>query len=198
MNKDDLKKLPYSYKILEADKCKKKRYWKNTVIAVFRLIAAYGLSPAYPRVLGAKEPSVLRENLNALIGNCGYVNGKTLRWPDCTGHAFYNDSSCGKECMATEYLAQLMMMSLRVFPSTSDHQGSTPWKFKSKNAFFTKKMHGFRSMNLILQKMILPKLLAKAPNGNYRPGRKGYRMACSPSRQRRVMRIRGKVIEVAL
>ena len=112
MNKDDFKKLPYSYKILEADKCKKKRYWKNTVIAVFRLIAAYGLSPAYPRVLGAKEPSVLRENLNALIGTCGYVNGKTLRWPDCTGHAFYNDISCGKECMATEYLAQLMMMLL--------------------------------------------------------------------------------------
>ena len=162
------------------------------MLAVSRLIVAFGFSPAYPRTFGKKKPSILQGSLNFIVGDCGYAYDKTLRWPDCTGHVFYNDSSCDAECMAIEYLAQLMTIALGVFPATSATRNRF-WDVNSIDDLVERDPNGYKLMRLIQRK-----LPTKAPNGNYRPGRNGYRMARIPKTQFKIDKLSGKVVEVKL
>lgn len=163
---------------------------KNTLLAVSRLIAAFGLSPAYPRTLGVKQPSILRRRLNLILGDCKHAYGTAMRWPGCLNNVFYNGSACDTGCMATEYLAQLITISLGVFPSTAE-ASTRFWDIESKDDLIVKDPDGFQ-----LMKFILHKLPPKAPNGNYRPGRNGYRMACVLYRQCKPSKMTGKLIEL--
>lgn len=170
-------------------KCNNHNNRRKTLLAVSRLIAAFGLSPAYPRTLGDKQPSFLRDSLDALVGDCGYAYDSTLRWPDCTGHVFYNDSSCDMECMTNEYLAELMIVSCDNSPLiTSDRIGF--WDIESCDDLIEKDPRG---INLV--KKMLPR---KTPNGNYRPGKNGYQMALIPFRKQNTKKIKGRLIEVKL
>ena len=127
-----------------------------------------------------------------MVGDCGYAYDKTLRWPDCTGHVFYNDSSCDIECMATEYLAEIMTISLGVNQPEAG-KGIGFWDVVSKDDLIKKDPLGEN-----LMKQILERLPNKTPNGNYRPGRNGYRMACIQLRQCKGGKAAGKLIEVKL
>ena len=162
------------------------------MLAVSRLIAAFGLSPAYPRTLGVDQPSILRRRLSLIVGGCENAHGATMRRPGCKNHGFHNGSTCDMSCMATEYLAQLMTVSLGIFPSTAE-ASTRFWDVESKDDLIAKDPGGFQ-----LMKLILHKLPPKAPNGNYRPGRNGYRMACVFYKQCKPSRMKGKIIELKI
>lgn len=170
--------------------CKKSLNRGKTILAVARLIASYGLSQAYPSTLGDQRHSFLRGSLDVMVGNCGYAHDKTLRWPDCTGHVFYNDSACDAQCMAIEYLAQLMTISLSAIKYTTS-ESRRFWDVQSRHDLMDKDPLGFKMMNRVQNS--LPE---KAPDGNYRPGKNGYRMTCLSFPRHKRNNIKRKTIRV--
>eukprot|EP00795_Rhopilema_esculentum_P008380 gene8380-14355_t len=168
--KEEPKNESDSHKIV-IKKCKSQDNQRIILTSMLRYLTIFGIIPAYQGTLGAQRQSFLRQNLNIIVGDCGYAFDGTLKWPQCTGHVFYNETSCDMQCMAREYLIELIKTILGLAPISSE-EGKGFWDIRNKTDLM---LYDSRGYSLI--KQVLPWLPKKKPNGNYKPGRYGFKMA---------------------
>ena len=53
----------------------------------------YGHVKVYPEIFGREPGSIMANNMERIIGDCGYAFNGTRTWPNCTGHYHCTPSS---------------------------------------------------------------------------------------------------------
>eukprot|EP00112_Aurelia_sp_Birch-Aquarium-sp1_P023404 Seg6966.2 transcript_id=Seg6966.2/GoldUCD/mRNA.D3Y31 product="hypothetical protein" protein_id=Seg6966.2/GoldUCD/D3Y31 len=163
----------YHYIKMATNECSRHKNRYKTTRAVLKLVAKFGLAPAYPNYFGYKTRSLLTENLVRMVGDCGYAFKGTLKWPNCKGHIFYNNTSCDMECLATEYLTTLMKTMFRVFPPKSNQDGDNHfWNIDNVGELKEFDRRGYDMMKRLCYNFSKVNL-----NGNYRAKNDGYKIA---------------------